>query len=727
MSDFVRVLNSFRAGVLSQAELLSEVDRQLADGRANPTRLMHALSEEQARAGLPDNTHIAIARRLMQWHESVWAASADTRPPEQFVRPILDSAVTVTILDDGLLPEATLVANDSPMISPQLAVVPVTAGRILQGRFKLLDEVGHGGMSTVFKAIDLRRVEARAPDPHVAVKILTVPLKGFTRSLALLQSEAHKLQSLPHPNIVRVIDCDRDGATVFMTMELLSGQSLSSRITAARERNASSIDASKVINSIGAALEFAHENGIVHGDLKPGNVIVTDRGDVKVIDFGIARLMNRAHSDTGRTILEQEGVSAFTPRYASPQVLERKEPEPADDVYALACIAHEALTGRHPYEGKTAIDAHALGMKVARHPTMSRGQFRAICRGLEFDRQKRIPTAHAFVDEFHSTQSRKTARTAALACGAVAAILLVAYLMGISGFGASRETPLPALVATPPAIGKMFRDCPTCPLMTAIPSGQFVQGAADSDPDATPLERPTHPVNIPHPLGVGIYEITVGEFKDFVMASGYKTGGCATYDGEWRTDAQLGWSSVGFDQSASHPVTCVSWRDANEYAQWLSGKTGNRYRLPSASEWEYAARAGVTSSQPWQSATQSCTFANVADAVAARHFPGWNAQACDDGQVFTAPVGSFSPNAFGLHDTLGNVSEWTADCWHDSYRGAPRDGSAWIAGGDCGLHEMRGGSWFTAPANVSLAARNRFDADYRSNSAGFRLVREIDQ
>ena len=725
MSEFVRALNSYRRGALSQADLLAEVDRQLASGPANVVRLMHVLSEEHARESLPGNAHIVIARKLMQWREPArpdegGVAILEDRqvgPALEPMGPGLDSAVAVTIYDEPLLGAETL--------APRV-LSPIAAGTILQGRFKLIEEVGQGGMSSVYKAIDLRKVEAHAQDPYVAVKILTLPLAGFTRSLALLQGEAHKLQSLPHPHIVRVIDCDRDGSTVFMTMECLTGQSLAPLIAAARDPAGPAGNCTYIVECIADALDFAHANGIIHGDLKPGNVILTEKGVVKVIDFGIARLMQHAQSDAGKhPVLDQTGVSAFTPRYASPQLLEHKDSDPRDDIYALACIAHELLTGRHPFNDKTAMDARTVGMKVERHSAMTRGQFQAITRGLEFDRDKRTATAREFIEEFSGRRVNKwmragsfTAVVAALVC-----IALIAYLGGI--FSNSPWRQQAARVATP-ANGTVFRDCPTCPLMKALPSGNFLQGAAADDPTASALERPQHPVRIPYPFGIGTYEVTVGEFREFIAATGRTMSGCESYDGQWRTTSGLDWSNVGYSQTAAHPATCVSWRDATDYARWLSGKTGHSYRLPSASEWEYAARAGATASRPWGTQPESsCTFANLADQTAERQFPGWKSQPCSDGYIYSAPVGSFAANAFGLYDTLGNVSEWVADCWHEGYRGAPADGSAWTAAGDCGKHEMRGGSWFTAPANVGVAARNRFVADYRSDSIGFRVVREI--
>jgi formylglycine-generating enzyme required for sulfatase activity len=170
----------------------------------------------------------------------------------------------------------------------------------------------------------------------------------------------------------------------------------------------------------------------------------------------------------------------------------------------------------------------------------------------------------------------------------------------------------------------------------------------------------------------------------------------------------------------------VSWHDAKDYAAWLSHTTHQTYRLPSASEWEYAARAGSAAQVPWTTPAEACSYANVADQTAARHYQGWKVLPCADQFVQSAPVGSFKENAFGLYDMLGNVFQWTEDCWTDNYEGAPIDGSVQSAG-DCAQHELRGGSWFTQPDFVRTAYRNRFDGNYRSTSIGFRLIREIPQ
>src|SRR5262249_7916655 len=160
--------------------------------------------------------------------------------------------------------------------------------------------------------------------------------------------------------------------------------------------------------------------------------------------------------------------------------------------------------------------------------------------------------------------------------------------------------------------------------------------------------KPRHAVSIAQPFALGEYEVTRAQYAAFIeQTKRQATGGCSIYDGEWTKHADLSWNNVGFPQTASHPVACISWDDAKAYIAWLSAKTGHHYRLPSASEWEYAALAGSEAPRPWRANTKdACAAANVADESAAARFPGWNVHRCSDGYVFTAPVGAFSANGF---------------------------------------------------------------------------------
>jgi formylglycine-generating enzyme required for sulfatase activity len=401
-------------------------------------------------------------------------------------------------------------------------------------------------------------------------------------------------------------------------------------------------------------------------------------------------------------------------------MLERLEPDPRDDIYALACMTYELMTGRHPFNREDALTARSTGRRVQRSDALTRRQFKAIERALRFDREVRTATVEQFVDELLGSPP---ASRWLIPLGVVVLIALAAgayWLNTLRLPPAARVIPVPhaPAVAAPTVLtpGKLFRDCPTCPLMLVLPPGQFEQGAAADDAQATPFEKPRHTVAFAHSFAIGVNEITRGEFRDFVMATKREMRGCETYEESWKNQPSLSWDELAPIQTPQHPMSCVSWQDAQAYAQWLSSKTGHRYRLPSASEWEYAAAP---------SEGELCAQANVADQTAAERYPGWTVQPCHDGYAQAAPVGTFAANAFGLHDMLGNVFEWTEDCWQDDYARAPANGSAQRQG-SCEERELRGGSWFTAPAFVRRSYRNRFEADYRSTSVGLRIARDVD-
>ena len=280
-----------------------------------------------------------------------------------------------------------------------------------------------------------------------------------------------------------------------------------------------------------------------------------------------------------------------------------------------------------------------------------------------------------------------------------------------------------ALRKAGPKAGDRFRDCPECPEMVVLPVGSYRMGSGRHD-----NEGPVHEVTIEVPFAIGVYEVTVAEFRRFVDETGYSGGSsCRTYeDGEAKDRADRGWRNPGFGQSERHPVTCVSWDDAQAYAAWLSQATGEECRLPSESEWEYAARAGTLKARPWgEGESGQCRHANGADASAKDRYSSWSwSVACRDGHAHTAPVGSFAANGWGLHDMLGNVWEWTEDCWNDSYAGAPLDGSVWEYG-NCAERVLRGGSWLNNPSVLRAAYRYRITTGSRLNNLGFRVARTL--
>ena len=266
--------------------------------------------------------------------------------------------------------------------------------------------------------------------------------------------------------------------------------------------------------------------------------------------------------------------------------------------------------------------------------------------------------------------------------------------------------------------GTTFRDCDVCPEMVVVPGGTFIMGSPPDEPFRDDVEGPRHEVMVAA-FAMGRFEVTRGEFTSFVEETGHAGGGsCFVRIGSGgRLDTSKSWRDPGYPQSENDPVVCISWNTAKAYAAWLSEKTGQTYRLPSEAEWEYAARAGTRS--PFH-AGQTITSDQA-------NYNGTSSYGEGKRGVYrkrTLPVGSFAPNEFGLHDVHGNVWEWVEDCWNDSYRGAPRDGSPWLSG-NCGRRVMRGGAWGSHPKNVRSAKRARYILEYRNYNFGFRVARSV--
>lgn len=275
------------------------------------------------------------------------------------------------------------------------------------------------------------------------------------------------------------------------------------------------------------------------------------------------------------------------------------------------------------------------------------------------------------------------------------------------------------------------------PQMRVVPHGGFRMGAKDGEADSADYERPQHYIRFDRGFAMSINEISVGEFRRFMNATGRKTralrrGYSMAYDErngnfirrsgvEWHTD-------YSGKPAADHlPVLHVSASDAQAYTEWLSQQSGRRYRLPSEAEFEYALRAGSDKRYPWGDGKPPGRVGNLTGSGDRspggrswkNAFPGYS-----DGHWGPAPVGSFAANAYGLHDLAGNVSEWVADCWHDGYRRAPKDGAAWVNPG-CRTRVVRGGSWASSPAQSRSASRAPADGDTTNARIGFRVVRDL--
>jgi len=254
-----------------------------------------------------------------------------------------------------------------------------------------------------------------------------------------------------------------------------------------------------------------------------------------------------------------------------------------------------------------------------------------------------------------------------------------------------------------------FADCPACPRMAVLPEGSFTMGSPKGEPGHDSAEEPAHQVNIAR-FAIGRFDVTRAEYAVFASEAGIDA------------DAKCNWHSPkihgeALAQTGNDPVVCVNWADANAYAAWLVRKTGRHYFLPSEAQWEYAARAGTTTARPWGDAVTHESANYGADVCCSA------AQSGRDRWLYTSPVGSFPPNAFGLSDMIGNVWQWTEDCAED-YARTPRDGSAAKSGG-CTKHIVRGGGWFHGPDAARSATRVADDSTRRATDIGFRVAAEI--
>jgi protein kinase-like protein len=311
--------------------------------------------------------------------------------------------------------------RSDPDVRSQLAGLELQEGSVIKGRFELKTLVGRGGMGMVWSALDRRKMEARDPNPEVAVKILNATFQQHPDAFIALQREACKAQTLAHPNIATVFDFDREGENVFITMELLRGKSLEEVIHGVRNRGVGRKAALPMIRGIAEGLGYAHRKGIVHSDLKPANIFVVEDGTPKLLDFGIARAVPTTNA-VSRDQFDAGSLGAYTEAYATEEMVQGADPSPADDIYALGIVVYELLAGKHPFAGKTSTQARAAGSSPAPIKALSRREWRTLSGALAFDRAKRPADATEFVRLFFGATRLRNA--------AIAAILALAMVSG---------------------------------------------------------------------------------------------------------------------------------------------------------------------------------------------------------------------------------------------------------------------------------------------------------
>ncbi len=442
----------------------------------------------QGRLGLPELL-TQIERTFSSGDGAEQTALLDSWRKNE-LKNVLDQRVS-TLIDEKIETEYSKsqlrqVVEDKTVILP--SPIALRPGSVLKGRFILEEVLGSGGMGVVYRAIDLRKKEAQDRDPSIAIKVLNEDFRKHPDSFRALQREARKAQTLAHPNIITVYDFDREDALIYLTMEYLSGASLEKSIKA-RKGPLPLDQVVTIIKPVCAALAFAHENGIVHSDLKPANIFITEAGRVKVIDFGIARAVKRSDQpDSGDTTMFDPGqLRALTPAYASIEMIEGREPDIRDDIYALGCITYELVAGRHPYGRIMATQALSAEITPKKPEALNARQWRVLSSAISLDRETRTASVNRFAEDFFASESTPTFTPLRMA-GAAAFVAIVAaavLLYAVNPFrsappGNAQQAiiqPEPAPVSAPPQIAQAVSTPPAADTAKAANAQQAADAA----------------------------------------------------------------------------------------------------------------------------------------------------------------------------------------------------------------------------------------------------------
>jgi serine/threonine-protein kinase len=614
---------------------------------------------------------------------------------------------------------------------------------LVLGNYIVLDEIGAGGMGTVYKASH-RRMER-----IVALKLLPHAAHESPELIERFRREVRAAAMLSHPRIVTAYDADEVDGRLFLAMEFVDGPNLAELV---RER--SPLPVHEAVNYVVEAAEglaYAHAQGVVHRDIKPANLLLTPAGHVKILDLGLASLHEGiGHLPAGGGALTVTGVVVGTVEYMAPEQAEdTRQADERSDVYSLGCTLYKLLTGEHLYHCDTAVKlivAHREypipSLRAARPDVPARLDelFRSMVAKHPDDRPQSMEALIAALDEWrraaggNSWEGGGTARAGrraesewrpssdgrSLSLGWFVGLAALVGLMIV--FSQQRDDPaqVDSIASIPRPrmpdglairqdvqasrndlrrVQRTYAEEHGLPIidtnalgmrLALVAPGEFGMG---SDSSAVPeAERPPHRVRITRPFYIGVNEVSVGEFGRFVTETGYQTTAQTLHRGvDWRLPP-------GFAQSDDHPAVGLSWNDAVAFCRWLSGKEAATYRLPTEAEWEYACGA---------STDRAADIGRLA----------WYAA---NSLGRTHRVGLLEPNALDLSDMLGNAREWCLDGPRQYDAGAVDD----PVGPNDGPRLLRGGDW--SRQGVPRASdRSWSDPDHADSTTGFRVVREI--
>ena len=358
----------------------------------------------------------------------------EEKPNETFIR---DPQQTVKASDadvEQIAAESQGGANGFSQVDSKLDI-----GSIIGGRYELISQLGSGGMGKVYRARDRLRAEAQDRNPFIALKVLSERFKEHPDSMIALQRESRRAQTLAHPNVITVHEFFRDGPHYYMTMELLDGKPLDLLLQSDYSQGLTFDEAWPIIEGVGLALEYGHQKGIVHSDIKPGNIFICSDGTVKVLDLGIARPIPKSGVPQSEQTLFDPGtrLGTLTPAYASLEMWYQETPDPRDDIYALGCVIYLLLTGQHPFDGQSAKDAFEQNLVPPKIEDIARSQRSALLDSLEFRRADRAKSVRELLARLAPQSVVRSKRRTAIYIGSMFAIVMAAF--GVRYYGLAVE------------------------------------------------------------------------------------------------------------------------------------------------------------------------------------------------------------------------------------------------------------------------------------------------